>query len=98
MSGPARPVRYVQSERVLSRRTLHGILVLPIDHGEFFDLTGTGEVLWDVLAEPRSIAEAASALHVRFEGPLADVVADVTPVVADLVRRRALVRSDGPGP
>lgn len=96
--GGADPLRYVQADRVLSRRTLTGILVLPLDHGEFFDLTGTGEALWDVLATPRTLSEAAAELLTRFAGPLSEVMADVAPVVDDLVRRNAVLEVEAARP
>lgn len=91
MTGVVGPRRYVRSERVLWRRTTDAVIVLPIDHGEFFDLTGTGVALWELLDVPRTLDEAAAELLTRFEGSVAAVTADVAPVLDDLVRRRAVV-------
>lgn len=98
MTPGAGPRRYVRSERVLWRRTVDGVVVLPIDHGDYFDLTGTGVALWEVLAMPRTVDEAAAELLSRFDGAPEAVVADLAPVLEDLIRRGAVTAGDGPEP
>ena len=89
-SGPATS-RYVRSERVLWRRTADGVVVLPVDHGELFDLTGSGLAVWDLLATPHTVTEAAAELLERYEGVRDQVAADLERVLDELLRRRAVV-------
>lgn len=66
-------------------------MVLPVDHGELFDLTGSGLAVWDVLASPHTVAEAVAELLERYEGVTDQVAADLEPVLEELLRRRAVV-------
>jgi hypothetical protein len=88
--------RYVRSDRILWRRTMDGVVVLPVEHGEYFDLTGTGLVLWELLGTPHTVDEAAAALLARYEGSPGQVAADLAPVLEDLVRRQAVVVLEEP--
>jgi hypothetical protein len=66
-SGDGASPRFVHA-RVLSRRTADAVVLLALDHPstEPIALSGTGVAIWDALAEPRSVAEVASALGPDF--------------------------------
>lgn len=96
MTAGAGAGRYVRSDRILWRRTMDGVVVLPVDHGEFFDLAGTGAALWELLATPHTRDEAARELLGRYQGVADQVATDLVPVLDDLVRRGAVVVLEAP--
>jgi hypothetical protein len=53
-------------------------------------VNGSGRVLWELLAEPRTEAELTAALVARYEIDEARAAADVAGFVADLRRRGIL--------
>jgi coenzyme PQQ synthesis protein D (PqqD) len=79
--------RYVRAADVLWRRASGTVVLLSARGGDVFELGGTAVALWDMLALPVTLDEAASALAERF-GVAVDVVAsDIGTAVQDLVRR-----------
>lgn len=48
-------------------------------------LSGTGEMLWDLLAEPRTIAQLAAELHEIYAAPVDEIIRDLEPVLVRLV-------------
>ena len=54
--------RYTRRERVLWRRSGDAVVLLPADGSQVFTLEGSGVDLWQLLAEPIALDEAASAL------------------------------------
>lgn len=82
--------RYGRAADVLWRRAGGLVLLLPLEAEDVFQLGGTGPAVWDVLAEPRTVAEAAAVLAARYAVPAARIAADIEPVLDDLVRRGAV--------
>ncbi|MGH9178401.1 MAG: PqqD family protein [Acidimicrobiales bacterium] len=80
---------------VLWRRTATAVVLLPLEHGEVFELAGTGAALWDVLAEPVTLGEAADALSTAFGTSPEQVAADIEPVLVELARRGVVTERDG---
>lgn len=79
--------RYVRATDVLWRRASGTIVLLSVRDGDVFELAGTAVALWDALAEPVTLDQAASQLAERF-GVAVDVVApDIGSAVQELVRR-----------
>jgi hypothetical protein len=66
------------------------IVVLDLEGSVYLKVNGTGRVLWELLAEPRTEAELAGALVDRYGIEQALAVADVASFVADL-RQRGIV-------
>jgi hypothetical protein len=84
--------RFVRSSRVLWRRTSNGVVLLPSTESEPFTLSGSGSVLWEVLAEPVDVEEASQLLG-ELHGVDAEQVAnDIAPVIDELTRRSAVER------
>lgn len=70
---------------VLWRRSLDAVVVLPPGTTEPLTLTQTGPELWDLLAEVRSLDELAVALAAGHDAEEAVVVADIAPIIDQLV-------------
>jgi pyrroloquinoline quinone biosynthesis protein D len=69
------------------------IVVMRLDNGEFFSLTGTAAATWRLIDGKRSREELLAALVDRFDGPAADIAADVDDFLASL-RDMGLVAVD----
>lgn len=83
--------RWVRAPDALWRR-LPRSAVLLARHGEEPLTTNlTGAALWDVLAEPHTVDEAARILAGTFGADPARVVRDIAPVIAELAERGLLV-------
>lgn len=84
--------RFVRSRHVLWRRTSRGVVLLPVGSKEPFTLSGSGGVLWEVLAEPIELREASELLG-QLHGIDAEVVEhDIAPVIDELERRAIVER------
>jgi Coenzyme PQQ synthesis protein D (PqqD) len=69
------------------------VVVLDLSGSMYFKVNGSGRVLWEALAEPRSPAELEGLLVDRYGIDEARARADVAQFVADL-RDRGLVVDD----
>jgi len=59
------------------RRSLDAVLLLPAGAREPVTLAGSGPEVWELLAEPASIAELADQLAARYETDTTTVAADI---------------------
>ena len=66
------------------------VIVLDLDGSVYLRLNGSGRVLWELLTEPRSADDLATALVDRFGIDRERADADVADFVADLARRGLL--------
>lgn len=85
-------VRYRRAAGVVWRQAHGSVFVLPDAGGDVVVLTGTGEELWWLLAEPMTIDQVAHRLAEKYGVPDQAVSRDVTPVVADLAARGVVER------
>jgi hypothetical protein len=79
-------VRWVRSERVLWRRTARGVVALGSIAPEPVVITGSGVLLWELLEEPWEPVELSDALGEAHDMPPQTVLAEITPVIEELVR------------
>ncbi len=94
MGAAAGQSRYARAGDVLWRRAGAAVIVLPVHGGDVVELGGSGAALWDVLAEPTTVEDAATLLAELFGADRSLVAADVAAALADLCRRD-VVRRDG---
>jgi len=85
-------VRYRRAPGVVWRQAHGSVFVLPDGDREIVVLTGTGEDLWWLLADPMTIDQAAHRLAEIYGVPDAAVSRGVAPVLADLAARGVLER------
>ncbi len=81
--------RWQRAPQVVHRGTLDGLLLRPPD-GEVALLSPSAAALWDVLASPHSVDEAAEVLAARTGASDAEIRADLEALVADLAGRGLL--------
>ena len=85
-------VRYQRAAGAVWRQAHGSVFVLPDSGRDVVVLTGTGEQLWWLLAEPMTMDQAAHRLGEIFGVPATAVSRDVAPVVDDLAARGVLER------
>jgi hypothetical protein len=57
-------------------------------------LSGAGTALWELLATPRTVAEAADRLASEYGVPADQVATDIASVLEDLAKREILDRRE----
>jgi hypothetical protein len=83
---------YHRGEAVLWRRTPDGLVLLPIPRRQVVSVTGAGSLLWDLLEEPRTVAQLSVLLADTFDADPETIANDVAPVLRDLESHRVLRR------
>jgi Coenzyme PQQ synthesis protein D (PqqD) len=82
--------RWRRSAEVLWRRSLDAVVLLAPGRSEPFTLTGTGPEVWDLLDEAHSLDELAAVLASEHDAEDSVVVADLAPIIRELVAARAV--------
>jgi pyrroloquinoline quinone biosynthesis protein D len=72
------PARFVATE--IDDETV----VMSLDSGDFFSLTGTAQSIWRLLDGSRDRAAILAQLTAEFDAPEADIAADLDAFIADL--------------
>ena len=91
------------ADRAVAKVVDGDAIVIDTVTGRYFSLEGTAEAAWSLLVGFHSPAEVAAALGERYETGGADVLADVSRLVEELVAQNLLVEApgaeavDGPG-
>jgi hypothetical protein len=75
---------------VLSRSIPDGVVLLPVGADEPFALSRSGALLWELLASPVGLEEASRALAHSHGVDPGTVAADISPLLEELARRRAV--------
>lgn len=80
-------IRWVRSEQVLWRRVADGVLLLLPDDDKPVHLMGSAGLLWELLASPLSVEEAAESMASAF-GITTDLAeGDIRPFLGELAAR-----------
>lgn len=87
-------IAFVRSSRVLVRSFANEVLLMSTAGGNVDQLEGTAAAVWDLLEEPRAIAEIAAILSQAYGVASQRVEADLLRLLEDLVRR-GWVERDG---
>ena len=86
-------VRWRRAEATLWRRTLDGVVVLPVEHPAPLSLHGPAAGIWELLADARTFAELMAAVTSTYavDGDVA--AAEVRTALDALVDAGALCRN-----
>jgi hypothetical protein len=82
--------RYRMRPGVSTAPAAERALVADLDRGTAYRLNQTARAMWELLAEGRTVAEVASALHERLGASRSQVEADAARLVADLLQEGLL--------
>ena len=85
---------YARARGVVWRRTFDRVLLRRPAGGDVVVVGASGPALWDVLAQPRSLTEAAALLAADHGVDTATVEADIAPVLDRLVELSVVVVED----
>jgi hypothetical protein len=88
VSGP----RVRRREDVLWRRSLDAVLLLPAGATEPVTLVGSGPAVWELLAEPASVAELAQDLAARYATDTGTVEGDLVSLL-DRLRELGVIEA-----
>lgn len=69
-------------------------VVINLASGMYYNLNGTGSIVWELIGENCSLAEAADAVAKRFKVPFETAVADISSFLDDLLKERLVGMSD----
>lgn len=61
------------------------VLLLGLEHGEYYGLKGAGTLLWDLIQAPRRMSELCEAVRARYDVGEARCAADVEAFLKDLI-------------
>jgi hypothetical protein len=86
------PVKYRRASRTVWRHAHGSVLVLPMSGHDVMHLTGTGDDLWQLLAEPLTVDQAARRLADIYDRSPDEIIQDIAPVLDDLVARGVVDR------
>ncbi len=69
-------------------------VMMSVEKGQYYGLTGIGPFLWDLLAEPLSIEALCRRVLEEYEIDEAACLADVSAYIADLLEKGVLRLAD----
>ena len=84
--------RYQRVTEIVSTEMDGERVMMSLEQGAYFGLGGIGGTIWDVLAEPRSVAEIEAQIMAEYDVDAETCHADVAAFLADL-ERNGLVRT-----
>lgn len=85
--------RFAVAPDATAREVGDEIVILDVAAGLYFGLDGVGARAWTLLAEGRSLGEAAEAILAEYETARETVEADLAALTGDLLERGLLVRA-----
>lgn len=83
--------RWVRHPGALWRDAVGHVLVLPPEGDESLALSGSGALLWELLADPVTAEEACRRLGQMYGAEASAIAGDVDEALAELARRGAVV-------
>lgn len=89
---------YVPSEDVVTRDVMGELIIVPIASGigdkddDIYTLNDTGRIIWEALDGKTSLQNIADALTADYDAPTGEIEKDVQGIVAELFRRRMIVK------
>jgi type IV secretory pathway TrbD component len=86
--------RYRRSPAALHRTVGHEVLLAGADRESFDVLPGTAASVWTLLEKSATLPELSDELARTYGTPVERIVADVAPLLDELVRRGWLERID----
>ena len=82
-----------RSDGIASATVQGDAVLLDTRRGKYYSLNPTGAAVWELLAEPRSLAELRTALLERFDVDSRTLSGDLSALLDDL-RRNGLIDED----
>lgn len=83
----------LRAEGVLRQRASGTVILLHLDHGEYYSLNEVGGRVWDLCDGAHSVAEIVSLLCEEYEAPAEAIEADVIELLADLAHEKLVAEA-----
>jgi hypothetical protein len=74
------------------------VVMMSLERGKYYGLDKVGSRIWELLAEPRSVADLRSTLETEFEVDAATCARDVRAFLTDLAAEQLIRIVDEPAP
>ena len=90
---------YIPSEAIVAREIEGELIVVPLTAGfgdmedELYTFNETGRAVWRLLDGQRDLNAVRAILAEEFNAPEGQIEADITGLVAELIKRRMLVEA-----
>ncbi len=87
-------VVFQRSTRQVSCKVNDEVAILDLDRALYFGLQGVGVHIWDLLEQPRSVADLCASIQAEFDVSEAECRADLLQVLTRL-REERLIEAPG---
>ncbi len=67
-------------------------VMMDIHQGKYFGISGVGQVIWDMLTEPRDLEALAAHVCAEYDVDLATARSDIEKFLAQLIARQLVER------
>jgi hypothetical protein len=84
-------MRFVRNQAIPTGEVDGEVVALDLDKGSCFGMDGVGSEIWELAANPVTVAEIADALTARHDVSRDRCIADVTPFIDDLLAEGLLL-------
>ena len=78
-------VRLVRAPDALASEVDGEVVMMSVQRGEYFSLTGVASRLWEMIAEPRSIGELTAAISAEYDVPADQCHPDIAAFASDML-------------
>lgn len=85
MTAPLPSANFVRNPDLVATDMDGETVMMSIERGEYFGLGGVGSRVWELLAQPTSLAQLADAIGAEYEVDASTCLADLQRFVADLL-------------
>jgi hypothetical protein len=88
--------KFLKKDQILETRVNDELILFDASLGNYHSLSTSGQAIWDLLTEPRSIDQIRDVLATRFAVPLERCETETHSFVEQLLERQLISRvSDG---
>ncbi len=78
-------VRLSRAPDALASEVDGEVVMMSVEKGEYFSLTGVASRLWEMIAEPASIGQLTAAIAAEYDVPAEQCQADIVAFASDML-------------
>lgn len=82
-----------RSDQLLATEVDGETVLMHVDQGRYYSLARTAHVIWELLEQPKTLAELCRALQTRFAGPAQAIESDTCRFVEQMAAERLVTLS-----
>lgn len=84
-------MKFVRSQDLIATELDDDTVMMSIETGAYYGLSGSGTLIWELLEVPRTKAEVIAALQERYDVSLDALQADVEAFIDDMLKNALIV-------